>query len=442
MSSAKKINAFSVFIFFIFLASLCYVGIFLVNTSSARAISVPQKAKTLADSLQTLTEKESIDSYEYYQGITSLISSDSTISAFVLSQDGNPSYVWPVGSSIVLSDDDNNPYLSSSSPLISIQDGYFITESGVTKYSVAYSNLTSQDIYSRLIQVFIIIATATVICLLVIAYISVFCTPRSVPEKSECIEQQKDYSEYESEDDYETEYPYSVSFNDDINEVLEEQDNETCIRKVLPENEVPESFVVEAAQRQASVHAAPKKRVLKETEDPLGLFSDLTGFGWESYLETRLDSELIRAASSEYDLALFIIRIKDVERTHPAYNEICSVLLSFFKYRDMVFEYGSDGFAGILTGMDINGCMASVEKLYMSLSETLEKNGINGKISIGISTRSFRLIPGDRLLHEAKDAVVKADEEKDMPVVAFRVNPNKYKQFLDDEMIQSEPIAS
>lgn len=447
MSSSQKINAFSIFTILVFIGSLFYAGFFLANTASVRNLTLSKEASAVADSLQTLTTSTSLYSEEYYQGINDIIASDPAIAAFIVTQDGNPSYVWPVGSSFVVADKDDNPCIESDSPLITVKNGYFVTNAGVTNYSIAFSCITSQDIYYRLSHAFIVILSATIICLLVIAYIAIFKAPlrknaQQVKQTSSKTADSEEDSFYDSmdEDDYESEYPYAVAFKENIDDVFDEQDNEEAIHKI-PEPQIPESFVVEAAKPQAAVHAAPKKRVLKESEDPLGLFSDITGFGWESYLETRLDSELIRAASSEYDLALFIVKIKDIERTNPVYSEICGVLLSFFKFRDMVFEYGTDSFAGIVTGMDINGCMSSVEQLYTSLTEIIRKNDIEGKVMIGISTRSFRLIPGYRLLHEAKDAVSKAEEMKDMPVVAFRVNPDKYKEYLEEEMAQ-EPIAS
>ncbi len=449
MSSAKKINAFSVFVLFVFLISILYAGIFLINTANARKLSLEQKTADITSELEALSKSTVLYSQEYYDGVSKIIGNDPTISACIIKQDGTPSFVWPVGSSFILTDNENTPEIDSDSFLIDVKEGYFITDNGVTNWSIAFASLTAADIYYRCSHSFIAILTATLLCLMVIAYISVFKTPRVKSEPgAKTADPAVHIPEEEELEDYDGGYIYDVALNDDIDTVFDEQDhevirNDAAEDSISAEASIPDEFVVEAARHQAAVHAAPKKRILKESEDPLGLFSELTGFGWESYLETRLDSELIRAASSEYDLALFIVKIKDVERTHPAYGELCSALLSFFKFRDMVFEYGSDSFAGIVTGMDINGCMSSVESLYNALHDILKANGIDGEICIGISTRCFRLIPGARLLQEAKDAVVKATEEKDMPIIAFRVNPGKYKEFLENEMeLAQEPIAS
>jgi hypothetical protein len=58
---------------------------------------------------------------------------------------------------------------------------------------------------------------------------------------------------------------------------------------------------------------------------------------------------------------------------------------------------------------------------------------MNNKVGIGITTRSLRLITGNRLIEEANQALDKAFEEEGLPIVAFRVNPEKYRQYLVNE---------
>jgi GGDEF domain-containing protein len=166
----------------------------------------------------------------------------------------------------------------------------------------------------------------------------------------------------------------------------------------------------------------------KTISDPLGLFSEKTGFGWESYLEPRLDSELIRASSSEQDLALVLIKIAGIEH-YPAYTEFISkVLLEVFKFRDLIFEYGQDGFACIYQDLNVEKALTLAEELYIALDEILKNCDV--KIAIGISTRSLRIIPGTRILKEAQQAIDKALTEKEDPIIAFKANPDKYKDYV------------
>ena len=171
-------------------------------------------------------------------------------------------------------------------------------------------------------------------------------------------------------------------------------------------------------------------RVDNNSSDPSGLFSEKSGFGWESYLEPRLDAELIRSASNEMDLALFIIRIHQLDKDSPVFTAVCEVLQDFFQYKDMIFEFGDSGFAGILVNTDIDGAMNASEVLYTKLKDVFTEYEINPVFGIGLTTRSLRLITGVRLLNEAKKAAEKAMEEKTLPIVAFRVNHEKTKQYL------------
>jgi PleD family two-component response regulator len=106
--------------------------------------------------------------------------------------------------------------------------------------------------------------------------------------------------------------------------------------------------------------------------------------------------------------------------------------LERFKFRDLVFEYGTNGFAAILQGMNLDRAMALSQDLYTQISALLVNNQMNNKFGIGITTRSLRLITGNRLIDEAQQALNKAFDEEGLPIVAFRVNPEKYRQYLSD----------
>lgn len=167
-------------------------------------------------------------------------------------------------------------------------------------------------------------------------------------------------------------------------------------------------------------------------DSPYGLFSPVTGFGWEEYLEDRLDSELIRSASSEEDITLMMIRIKDFDTESPNAQEFYDIILSYIQFKDMIFEYGNDGFSCIVHNMTIDVALKFAEEIYEQLSEKLKELGMDNEIGIGISTRSFRLIPAKRIFTEAQEALQRAFMDPDTPIVAFRVDPEKYRQYISD----------
>ena len=169
-----------------------------------------------------------------------------------------------------------------------------------------------------------------------------------------------------------------------------------------------------------------------------GLFSPASGFGWESYLDARLESELVRAASSEQDLSLAIIKIPGMTKESPYYGNVCQALLDFFQFKDFVFEYKEDGFAAIIQGKGVDQALHSAEILHSNLKGALAKAGQqDAKPQIGLSSRSLRLISAERLKNEAEQALLHAVEDPDAPIIAFRVNPEKYRSFISGQNEES-----
>ena len=171
----------------------------------------------------------------------------------------------------------------------------------------------------------------------------------------------------------------------------------------------------------------------EEPGSPKGLFSPESGFGWESYLKSRLESELVRSASSEQDLALMLLRIQGLDKKSPCYNAICKLLQEIFQFKDLIFEYKNDGFAIIDQNKDVDKAMETAEKLFTEIMSILNKWNSNAKTTIGISTRSLRLMSADRLETEAEQALIHADADADSPIVAFRVNPEKYRKYIAEK---------
>ena len=218
----------------------------------------------------------------------------------------------------------------------------------------------------------------------------------------------------------------------DTEDVYDEAEQSMAVQNSLPsfaEPDLPLQPEMEYEEK-TGTEAQPEAHNSEPFADPMGLFSPATGVGWESYLETRLDAELVRSSSSEQDLALILLRIRGGEQRPDILAKAAAILIEIFKFRDFVFEYKKDGFAGILLNMNLDQAMVLAETLYTRLCDLLKNEYMDEKPAIGISTKSLRLLPGSRLLTEAAQALEKALCEKDMPIVAFRVNPDKYRRFV------------
>jgi GGDEF domain-containing protein len=167
----------------------------------------------------------------------------------------------------------------------------------------------------------------------------------------------------------------------------------------------------------------------KTTEhDDAELFSPVTGLGMENLLTTRLESELIRSAASEQDLSVFVFHIPGLDYHADISKDLITILLRQFQFRDLIFEYKGDSFAALLQQADLDTAYTIAETIYNEMNTLIARKESNLSVKIGIASRSLRLISGERLLLEAAQAEKHADTEN--PIVAFRVDPEKYRKFI------------
>lgn len=202
-----------------------------------------------------------------------------------------------------------------------------------------------------------------------------------------------------------------------------------------PESPEADSHTVTAVTLEDALGETPESNDDRASEiRPEGLFSPVTGIGWEPYLEERLDAELVRAASSEQDLALLIVRVPGLMHTDLLSRKVASILLETISFRDMLFEFGRDGFAGIMQNVNLDLAMKTAEKLYARIDEMLLELSGDARIALGLTTRTARLLPAARMIQEAEAAVKKAEEEPNLPIVAFRANPEKYRTYVAENV--------
>lgn len=171
----------------------------------------------------------------------------------------------------------------------------------------------------------------------------------------------------------------------------------------------------------------------KNNENQQGLFSPDTNFCREEYFLQKLDNELIRAASSEIELSLILIQIPQIDWDSTYGQEICKNIIEMAKFNDLVFNYKEDACAIIQPELDTEKAIELSQKIFRKIKEILEENNLENNTIIGISTRSLRLISASRILNESEESLKHAQEDLDSPIVAFRVNPDKYKAYIAKE---------
>ena len=212
---------------------------------------------------------------------------------------------------------------------------------------------------------------------------------------------------------------------DKNNEDSQTENEEKEIPASLPDYESP--MIIESSDAKENIDAENAPDSDSSESNPSGLFNPVTGLGWESYLDTRLENEINRAISSEIDISVFIINIPNLERESEESKKVSEYLSLQFQFKDLLFEYKNDCIVAIKISMNLDEALNFADKIHADISQILEQK----QCYIGISTRSIRIVSGERLLNEALAAVEHAKNEEDSPIIAFRVDVEKYRQFLE-----------
>lgn len=199
------------------------------------------------------------------------------------------------------------------------------------------------------------------------------------------------------------------------------------------------NFRIDQASRSSSPESMDNKMFSDaeaETENsaslpggnPLGLYSPKGNIGWESYTQDRLASELHRCSSFEQDLTFMVMEFSEAI---PMYRQFADEAVSFFYMRDLIFEQGDKGISVILPNLSLEQGMAKAEEFHSRIIAKLPKS-FEGRASlrIGLTSRAGRLVDAKRILLEAFSGLEKAIEDNQANVVAFKSDPEKYREFV------------
>ena len=212
---------------------------------------------------------------------------------------------------------------------------------------------------------------------------------------------------------------------DKNNEDSQTENEEKEIPASLPDYESP--MIIESSDVKENNDAENASDSDSSESNPSGLFNPVTGLGWESYLDTRLENEINRAISSEIDISVFIINIPNLERESEESKKVSEYLSLQFQFKDLLFEYKNDCIVAIKISMNLDDALNFADKIHAEIMQIINQK----ECYIGISTRSIRIVSSERLLNEAWAALEHAKQEEDSPIIAFRVDADKYRQFLE-----------
>ena len=177
-------------------------------------------------------------------------------------------------------------------------------------------------------------------------------------------------------------------------------------------------------------------------EEPLPRFEDeeahtdtdispITGIYLQSALERRLSQAISTESAQNTDVSLALVKVNGLDRGNTISSKVIAILQQTLDFDAQLFEYNGDSYAVINKGADLNKTVDVCEKLYNNLSDFLKDNNAANEVSIGISAVNRRAIQGERLILEADQALIHASQDPDSPIIAFRANPDKYREYMN-----------
>jgi hypothetical protein len=175
----------------------------------------------------------------------------------------------------------------------------------------------------------------------------------------------------------------------------------------------------------AAASALSQNDHLGDTAKDVNSVKEDTGFS------AILEQELTEAEKSGNDLALLSIEGTDINFTPEA---LIKQSTGFFKTGSRFFEKDDGtGIYIVVPDVGLDEIFATAKDFYRHAASESTSHSEDPELLIGISARSTRNVNSTDLLNEAESALNKARFDRRLPIVGFRVNPQKYKDFIDKQ---------
>ncbi|AHC15007.1 hypothetical protein [Salinispira pacifica] len=206
------------------------------------------------------------------------------------------------------------------------------------------------------------------------------------------------------------------------------------VQEGAPEPETPEpgernagkSGAAEYSERARSDQQSGNARSHRQKNDKD--FSAGENEIWPSDLmKLRLNNEIERSAENESDIGFAVFRLhKKLVSDTQALSLFEKELLKSFRYEDLIFHIQNGYYGIILPNQNQDECVKQIERFQ----RVCDSESINTEnVFIGLSTRSGRLMSGDRLMKEGIRAASMANPGNG-GFIQFKADPRKYRAHL------------
>ncbi len=438
----RFIVVYTVFAAAVFIFALSFFGFNLYKEYSTNLEKSDIRYTNLVNDIRTLSYNQAENNTSYAQSIKKAVGDSAAYSFIQVKREGETVVFYPAGK---LKEETVSKLTKSFSTSLTVN------KQSVTVDCNLYLIRPDSIFYYARVS-FLMILIITIITVIMIIYLNL------VEETSSDVISLEENSEEETEEEIldDSEETVNISETEKVEERVKETEAPApVIEPEKTENETEEKSAEVTPEEVKAIFAEPltddvvnetvedaipvdnpapvetaklpvdEIKPAKTADNPSGLFDPATGIGWESYLLTRLNNEIERATASEIDISLFVIKVPDISMTSEVYKNICNYLAIQFQFKDLLFEYKDDSIVAIKISMNVDEALSLAEKLYTDIC-----NIIDGKnCRIGITSRSIRMVTGERLLLEAEQSIEHSDASS--PIIAFRVDSEKYRQMIE-----------
>lgn len=166
---------------------------------------------------------------------------------------------------------------------------------------------------------------------------------------------------------------------------------------------------------------------------PIPAYSPVTGVKVQSSLKDELQESIDSTLKNNSDLTFAILKINGLDRGNSISNKLLNLVKEDLESGSEIYEYNSDCYAIVVKDLNLNSCVDIFDKIYQSTTDYLKANEDDYEITIGLTSVTGRQVSADRLITEADQALSHAINDPDSPIIAFRANPSKFKEYMDGQ---------
>lgn len=202
----------------------------------------------------------------------------------------------------------------------------------------------------------------------------------------------------------------------------EEDEQEWSDSELFEKNEPKEGSELDIIDQLEQANQQSLEEEAEEEEE----LSPITNIHYQASLEQKLDEAIV----SELHVTLALLKINGLDHGNSISQNVIKILSDSLEGSEL-FEYKSDAYAAVLKGKDLQTSVDKFEGIYNEIADFLKDNNAANEVSVGISSADERDVKAERVILEANQALEYASQDPDSPIVAFRANPQKYKEFQE-----------